>query len=65
MIEETSELVEEDKAHEELLDKEAGIREKVDERGNKWRKVYFGGGPHFRNSLIRRPRLLRGCLYLP
>ena len=48
---ETSELVEEDKAHEELLDKEAGIREKVDERGNKWRKVYFGGGPHFRNWL--------------
>ena len=35
-------MVEEDKAHEELLDKEAKIRERVDEHGKKWRKVYFG-----------------------
>jgi hypothetical protein len=48
---ETAQVVEEDKAHEELLDKEAKIREKVDESGEKWRKVYFGGGPHFRNWL--------------
>jgi len=44
-------VVDEDKAHEELLDKEARIREKVDERGKKWRKVYFGSGSHFRNWL--------------
>lgn len=44
-------MVEEDKAHEELLDKEARIRERVDKHGGKWRKVYFGGGPHFRNWL--------------
>jgi hypothetical protein len=44
-------VVEEDKAHKELIDKEAKIREKVDEFGGKWRKVYVGGGPHFRNWL--------------
>jgi hypothetical protein len=44
-------VVEEDKAHKELIDKEATIREKVDELGRKWRKVYVGGGPHFRNWL--------------
>jgi len=30
---------------------EEAIREKVDENGNKWTKVYFGGGAHFRNWL--------------
>jgi len=30
---------------------EETIREKVDENGNKWTKVYFGGGAHFRNWL--------------
>jgi hypothetical protein len=27
------------------------IREKTDENGNRWVKVYFGGGEHFRNWL--------------
>ena len=27
------------------------IREQIDENGTKWRKVYFGGGLHFRNWL--------------
>ena len=27
------------------------VTEKIDEKGNKWRKVYFGGGAHFRNWL--------------
>jgi hypothetical protein len=27
------------------------VRERVDQEGNKWRKVYFGGGAHFRNWL--------------
>ena len=44
-------IFEEDKAHQRLLDEEARIKEKIDKRGNKWRKVYFGGGPHFRNWL--------------
>ena len=39
------------KAHQKLLDEEAQIKEKIDARGNRWRKVYFGGGVHFRNWL--------------
>ena len=31
--------------------KEELVKEKVDEKGNKWRKVYFGGGAHFSNWL--------------
>jgi hypothetical protein len=31
--------------------KEAKIRERIDEDGNKWTKVYFGGGAHLRNWL--------------
>jgi type II secretory pathway component PulM len=27
------------------------VRERIDEEGNKWRKVYMGGGAHFRNWL--------------
>jgi len=30
---------------------EETIREKVDENGDRWTKVYFGGGAHFRNWL--------------
>lgn len=30
---------------------EEKIREKVDRDGNRWTKVYFGGGAHFRNWL--------------
>jgi len=30
---------------------EETIREKVDENGTRWMKVYFGGGAHFRNWL--------------
>ena len=30
---------------------EERVREKVDEQGNRWVKVYFGGGQHFRNWL--------------
>jgi hypothetical protein len=35
----------------ERLAREELVRERVDEKGNKWRKVYFGGGAHFRNWL--------------
>jgi len=27
------------------------LQERVDEAGNRWTKVYFGGGEHFRNWL--------------
>jgi len=30
---------------------EEKIREKVDDDGTRWTKVYFGGGTHFRNWL--------------
>jgi hypothetical protein len=33
------------------LAQEELVREKVDANGNKWRKVYFGGGAHSRNWL--------------
>jgi hypothetical protein len=29
------------------------VREKTDAQGNKWRKVYFGGGTHFENWLAQ------------
>jgi len=35
----------------ERLAQEELVRERIDEKGNKWRKVYFGGGEHFRNWL--------------
>jgi len=31
--------------------KEETVRERVDANGNKWTKVYLGGGAHFRNWL--------------
>ncbi|MGD9116128.1 MAG: hypothetical protein PVJ61_02980 [Dehalococcoidia bacterium] len=33
------------------LAEEELVKEKTDADGNKWRKVYFGGGAHFRNWL--------------
>lgn len=30
---------------------EQNIREKIDENGVRWTKVYFGGGQHFQNWL--------------
>ncbi len=30
---------------------EESVKEKIDESGNKWRKVYFGSGTHFANWL--------------
>lgn len=36
---------------EERMKEEEQVREKIDEKGNKWRKLYFGGGAHFRNWL--------------
>ena len=29
------------------------VKERIDEDGNKWRKVYFGGGEHFKNWLVQ------------
>ena len=38
-------------AVQERIAQENLVTEKIDEKGNKWRKVYFGGGAHFRNWL--------------
>ena len=35
----------------ERMAEEDMVRERLDESGNRWRKVYFGGGSHFRNWL--------------
>ena len=35
----------------EPMAKEGLVKERIDEEGNRWRKVYFGGGVHFRNWL--------------
>ena len=36
---------------EERMKEDNQIREKIDEKGNKWWKLQFGGGAHFRNWL--------------
>jgi len=41
----------EESREQEGLAQEELVREKTDEQGNKWRKVYFGGGAHFQNWL--------------
>ena len=37
----------------ERMAEEEAIRERVDKDGNRWTKVYFGGGAHFRNWLTQ------------
>lgn len=41
----------EDEITRDRLAEEEAVREKLDDTGNKWKKVYFGGGDHFRNWL--------------
>lgn len=42
-----------EKTIQERIAEEGLIQEKIDEKGNKWRKVYFGGGNHFKNWLAQ------------
>jgi len=35
----------------ERMAEEEKVRERVDEQGVRWKKVYFGGGEHFKNWL--------------
>lgn len=35
------------------VQREDGVREKTDTAGVRWRKVYFGGGDHFKNWLAQ------------
>ncbi|MFO7772400.1 MAG: hypothetical protein R6V59_00385 [Dehalococcoidia bacterium] len=41
----------------ENITREESVKEKTDRQGNKWRKVYFGGGAHFRNWLAQYQEL--------
>jgi hypothetical protein len=36
---------------------EESVKEKVDAEGNKWKKVYWGGGAHFKNWLEQTQEL--------
>jgi len=44
-------MAQEEDLERERIAQEEQVREKIDEKGNRWRKVYFGGGEHFRNWL--------------
>ena len=35
--------------HTDILHAEEEVRERVDDSGQRWKKVYFGGGAHFDN----------------
>jgi hypothetical protein len=39
------------KTIQEIMGQERLLQERVDENGVKWKKVYLGGGAHFRNWL--------------
>ena len=43
-------MAEEELIHERIAEEDL-VREKVDDNGVRWRKVYFGGGAHFQNWL--------------
>ena len=38
--------------HERIVEEDL-IQERIDAKGNRWRKVYFGGGEHFKNWLTQ------------
>ena len=44
---------EQGKSVRERMEEEERVRERVDARGVKWRKAYFGGGEHFKNWLAQ------------
>ena len=41
------------KTIQERMAKEEQIQEKIDEKGRRWKKAYFGGGEHFKNWLAQ------------
>jgi hypothetical protein len=47
----TREQIERESLIRQRIVEEEKIRQKADEDGTKWTKVYFGGGAHFRNWL--------------
>ncbi len=49
--------MDEEQRDREILDREDQVRERIDENGDRWLKVYFGGGAHFRNWLDQSQEL--------
>ncbi len=47
----TQDQMSREKTVDEKMAEEERVREKVDKEGNRWKKVYCGGGGHFRNWL--------------
>jgi len=47
----TSDEIDQEKTDRERVAEEERIQDRVDKEGNRWKKVYFGGGEHFRNWL--------------
>ena len=41
------------KTIQERIAEEELVQERIDAKGNRWRKVYFGGGEHFKNWLTQ------------
>jgi len=48
-----SEKSDHDKTIQERMADEGLVKEKVDDEGNRWTKVYFGGGDHFKGWLAQ------------
>jgi hypothetical protein len=47
----SSEQLEQESLIRQRMAEEEKVREQIDKDGNKWTKVYFGGGAHLRNWL--------------
>ena len=52
-----SEEMGQSKTIKERIAEEELVQEKIDEEGNRWKKVYFGGGDHFKNWLSQSREL--------
>jgi len=48
-----SEESSQDKTIQERMADEVRVKEKIDDQGNRWTKVYFGGGEHFKGWLAQ------------
>jgi len=46
-----------EKIEREKIAQEEAVKEKVDTAGNRWKKVYWGGGAHFKNWLDQAQEL--------
>ncbi|MFC1871523.1 hypothetical protein ACFLYF_03890 [Chloroflexota bacterium] len=54
----TGESIDWEKTERDKMAVEEDVREKIDEVGTRWEKVYFGGGTHFKNWLDQCRELL-------